>query len=232
MSRLPTSTLGAELTLSISRRNLQRRQEYAGELLGATAGYLTESEVSHVDGQVVPQYLRVSLFLSSSSLLGSSTCFPLLIRAFHRSIKPFDRHDWIVHRPVSTASDGSYTAASSSQKYSEHRCEHFSPLLLTSRPLLTSLLPLLRNFPLRSSSFFSRSLNPTLLLHFPTDVIDYYSLPDDSQGNPVFSLDVRPAVDSIGAVQERIGEWAKVKRETWFGEGGEGAVPGVKVQEK
>ena len=46
-------------------------------------------------------------------------------------------------------------------------------------------------------------------------MIDYYSAPDDEQGNPVFSLDVRPAIDSPGAVYERIQEWARVKREAW-----------------
>ena len=35
-------------------------------------------------------------------------------------------------------------------------------------------------------------------------VIDYYSLPDDSEGNPNFSLDVRPALDSVGSVKNRI----------------------------
>jgi len=36
-------------------------------------------------------------------------------------------------------------------------------------------------------------------------VIDYYSAPDDAEGNPVFSLDVRPALDSIGSIRQRIG---------------------------
>lgn len=61
-------------------------------------------------------------------------------------------------------------------------------------------------------------------------MIDYYALPDDEQGNPVFSLDVRPAVDSVGAVQDRLAEWWKVKKETW---GGAGSAPlGVRVQEE
>jgi len=46
-------------------------------------------------------------------------------------------------------------------------------------------------------------------------VIDYYSAPDDEQGNPVFSLDVRPAIDSPGAMYERMSEWARIKREAW-----------------
>ncbi|KAK9898208.1 cytochrome c and c1 heme-lyase [Cystobasidium minutum MCA 4210] len=47
-------------------------------------------------------------------------------------------------------------------------------------------------------------------------VIDYYSAPDDEQGNPVFSLDVRPALDSPGAVVNRMQEWARLKKETWL----------------
>jgi len=51
---------------------------------------------------------------------------------------------------------------------------------------------------------------------FQRYVIDYYSCPDDDEGNPVFSLDVRPAVDSPGAVYERMTEWARLKKETWL----------------
>lgn len=36
-------------------------------------------------------------------------------------------------------------------------------------------------------------------------MIDYYSAPDDAEGNPVFSLDVRPALDSFGSITTRIG---------------------------
>ncbi|KAG8760158.1 holocytochrome c synthase [Serendipita sp. 396] len=35
-------------------------------------------------------------------------------------------------------------------------------------------------------------------------VIDYYSLPDEPNGTPVFSLDVRPALDSFSSIKERI----------------------------
>lgn len=35
-------------------------------------------------------------------------------------------------------------------------------------------------------------------------VIDYYSAPPESDGSPVFSLDVRPALDSFGTVKQRI----------------------------
>lgn len=35
-------------------------------------------------------------------------------------------------------------------------------------------------------------------------MIDYYSAPDNPDGSPVFSLDVRPALDSVGSVTQRI----------------------------
>ena len=44
-------------------------------------------------------------------------------------------------------------------------------------------------------------------------VIDYYSAPPDEDGNPVFSLDVRPALDSFESVSQRI----KVSVEEWLG---------------
>lgn len=98
--------------------------------------------------------------------------------------RPFDRHDWLVHRPVVASSSSSYTAASSTQAYTTHRY-----------------------------------------------VIDYYALPDDSEGNPVFSLDVRPALDSIPAVQERLAEWWKTKKESW-GAGAGAQTLGVRVQQE
>lgn len=35
-------------------------------------------------------------------------------------------------------------------------------------------------------------------------VIDYYSAPPEPDGSPVFSLDVRPALDSFGSIKQRI----------------------------
>ncbi|RSH95159.1 holocytochrome c synthase [Saitozyma podzolica] len=50
-------------------------------------------------------------------------------------------------------------------------------------------------------------------------VIDYYSAPPDEEGNPVFSLDVRPALDSFESVSQRI----KVGLEEYMkGQGGQG----------
>lgn len=43
-------------------------------------------------------------------------------------------------------------------------------------------------------------------------VIDYYSAPDDADGSPVFSLDVRPALDSLTSIKERI---AVATEEAW-----------------
>lgn len=43
-------------------------------------------------------------------------------------------------------------------------------------------------------------------------VIDYYSAPDDEDGNPSFSLDVRPALDDFGSVKNRI---FAATREAW-----------------
>ena len=43
-------------------------------------------------------------------------------------------------------------------------------------------------------------------------VIDYYSAPPEPDGSPVFSLDVRPALDSVGSVQTRI---AAATEEVW-----------------
>jgi cytochrome c heme-lyase len=48
-------------------------------------------------------------------------------------------------------------------------------------------------------------------------VIDYYSAPPEPDGSPVFSLDVRPALDSLGSMKERI---AVATEDVWaaFGE--------------
>ena len=43
-------------------------------------------------------------------------------------------------------------------------------------------------------------------------MIDYYSAPPLPDGSPVFSLDVRPALDSVGSISERV---KAMTRETW-----------------
>jgi cytochrome c heme-lyase len=35
-------------------------------------------------------------------------------------------------------------------------------------------------------------------------VIDYYSAPEDEEGNPVFILDVRPALDDFASLAQRV----------------------------
>ncbi|WWC73043.1 uncharacterized protein I206_107008 [Kwoniella pini CBS 10737] len=77
---------------------------------------------------------------------------------------PFDRHDWIVTRPV-----------------------------IPTTP------------PPADAPKYPREETSTRY------VIDYYSAPPDEDGNPVFSLDVRPAVDSFESFSERI----KVGWEEW-----------------
>jgi len=41
-------------------------------------------------------------------------------------------------------------------------------------------------------------------------IIDYYSAPDLPDGSPVFSLDVRPALDSVAGIQARVRGWGDV----------------------
>ncbi|BGP39711.1 holocytochrome c synthase [Rhodotorula kratochvilovae] len=105
----------------------------------------------------------------------------------YAAIRPFDRHDWTIHRPAASGAGGSsYMSGGSTQPFTQHRY-----------------------------------------------VIDYYHLPNDEDGNPVFSLDVRPAVDDLSAVQERIGKWWELKKETIFSAGGASNLPpGVRVQEE
>jgi len=64
---------------------------------------------------------------------------------------PFDRHDWIVTRPVPDAPKDS-PAPTTTTRY----------------------------------------------------VIDYYSAPEDEEGNPVFILDVRPALDDFASLAQRV----------------------------
>ncbi|KAI0629234.1 cytochrome c and c1 heme-lyase [Trametes polyzona] len=50
-------------------------------------------------------------------------------------------------------------------------------------------------------------------------VIDYYSAPPEPDGSPVFSLDVRPALDSVGSIKQRIlaateDVWANLREES------------------
>jgi hypothetical protein len=54
-------------------------------------------------------------------------------------------------------------------------------------------------------------------------VIDYYSGVEETPGQPVFNVDVRPAVDSVGAVADRFkvafGGAYDSFRAKWMGDG-------------
>ena len=54
-------------------------------------------------------------------------------------------------------------------------------------------------------------------------VIDYYSGPPEPTGEPVFYLDVRPAVDGPTAAAERLIRWG---RDTWYTASGASARQG------
>jgi len=41
-------------------------------------------------------------------------------------------------------------------------------------------------------------------------IIDYYSAPPLPDGSPVFSLDVRPALDSVAGIQARVNGWKEI----------------------
>ena len=159
--------------------NEQRRPISTRSIRRTSSRSLPQSSLPSIPRHHLPFQLSVSHL---TPLFHNAT----IDNQLFRSLTPFDRHDWHIHRPVPSSSTAGYTAASPTQAYTTHRY-----------------------------------------------VIDYYSLPDDAEGNPVFSLDVRPAVDSLDAVKERVGEWWKLKKEAWSGEGvGAGEGMGVRVQEE
>lgn len=94
---------------------------------------------------------------------------------------PFDRHDWIVSRPVSDPGSGSSTSTATSG----------------------------------TGAAAQTSASATTTTTTTRYVIDYYSAPPDEDGNPVFSLDVRPALDSFESLSERV----KVGLEEWMKKG-------------
>jgi len=56
------------------------------------------------------------------------------------------------------------------------------------------------------------TVNPSTTSLTTRYVIDYYSAPPDDEGNPVFHLDVRPALDDLESINLRI----KVGLEEWM----------------
>lgn len=103
---------------------------------------------------------------------------------------PFDRHDWIVTRPDPNGSDEQVnpTAAAAyvnsiTQTQSQAQSSSSSSTPTTPAP-----------------SPFAASTRTSTTRY----VIDYYDAGKDEEGMPVFSLDVRPALDSFQSVSERI----------------------------
>jgi len=102
--------------------------------------------------QNLPIQVQVSPFLFS--VLQTQTPDPDLTIS---SEPPFDRHDWIVTRPVPDATQSTQTP--------------------TPTPAATTTTRY---------------------------VIDYYSAAEDEEGNPVFVLDVRPALDDFASLAQRV----------------------------
>ena len=98
----------------------------------------------------------------------------------------------------------------------------FAGWLLPSRFKQVSihlLLPLVRRFltfDLVSNSTEAPFDRHDWIVHRPQTgeevryIIDYYSAPPLPDGSPVFSLDVRPALDSIPGVQARVNGWKEI----------------------
>ena len=84
---------------------------------------------------------------------------------------PFDRHDWIVTRPISSTT--------------------------TAEP---------------GAGAGAEAKGPDVPTTTTRYVIDYYSGAPDEDGNPVFHLDVRPALDSLESITQRV----KVGLEEWM----------------
>lgn len=58
-------------------------------------------------------------------------------------------------------------------------------------------------------------------------VIDYYSAPPEPTGEPVFYLDVRPAIDTPTAACERMIRWGG---DVWFRATGSGVRESIKAE--
>ena len=109
---------------------------------------------------------------SSEFLPNQSVCDPAN-PARPSTVPPFDRHDWVVTRPVPSENPG------------------YSP----------------------ATDIASPNITPEAMVTTNTRyVIDYYSAPPDEEGNPVFHLDVRPALDDLQSVNQRI----RVGLEEWM----------------
>lgn len=104
---------------------------------------------------------------------------------------PFDRHDWIVTRPDA----GSLQSLSSNTNPTLPRPKAVSNVNAFAYP--------------DAAATKSENNGKTSSTRY---VIDYYSAPPDEEGNPVFHLDVRPAVDDLKSMSERV----RVGAEDWM----------------
>lgn len=62
--------------------------------------------------------------------------------------------------------------------------------------------------PFDRHDWYVQRRRPTGSLDEIRYVIDYYSGPDEDTGEPVFYLDVRPAIDGPTAAMERMMRWS------------------------
>lgn len=106
---------------------------------------------------------------------------------------PFDRHDWYVERRVRRGSAASGANGSSTASTTKG----------TSATDGTSTSDRVVNEEVQEVRY----------------VIDYYSAPPEPTGEPVFYLDIRPALDRPGAAAERLIRWG---RDVWWRASGAG----------
>lgn len=101
-------------------------------------------------------------------------------------------------KPGSGSSQAGYSHPNSST--SSYPCSSFlSRISLTTHPYPFCLLSTEPPFDRHDWVVKRRSSGEEVRY-----VIDYYSAPPEPDGSPVFSLDVRPALDSFGSIKQRI----------------------------
>lgn len=105
---------------------------------------------------------------------------------------PFDRHDWIVTRnPPSSLPSSSTTTVAQEQGQTAITVTETTPNSKTTTTTVQT---------------------PEGTKTTTRYVIDYYAAGSDADGHPIFSLDVRPALDSLEAVNQRL----RVSLEEWM----------------
>jgi cytochrome c heme-lyase len=111
-----------------------------------------------------------------------------ILPSMFNSEPPFDRHDWIVTRPDPNGTAEAITPTAAAA-YINNITNSQSATPSQSSPAS----------PPAPSPFAAATRTSTTRY-----VIDYYDAGKDEEGMPVFSLDVRPALDSFQSVSERI----------------------------